>query len=235
MKTTLSNPSFTGSLGGRNLKEGWLLMLAAWVATIHVSAVEVKAQGPSCYVHTVSGDLQGSDLGDSCAFLGVPFAASTENSNRWKPPQPAAPWALINATTPPASCPQVVLPAGLLQGNEDCLRLNIWVSDPPPKAQHPSSCGCTRARSSALRPTLLPTRARGWPRKPERSSWRPTTVGSLRLPGPQRARGGGSRLSLLWQLRPAGPTGRPQMGSRQHRPVRRGPGQRDHRRHVSRG
>ena len=137
MKTTLSNPSFTGTPGGRNLKGVWLFMLAVCVATIHISAVELKAQGASCYVHTVSGDVQGSDLGASCAFLGVPFAASTADSNRWKPPQPAAPSTLINATTPPASCPQVVLPAGILVGSEDCLRVNIWVSDPPPTSPAP--------------------------------------------------------------------------------------------------
>jgi len=138
MTTTLSNPSLTGSIEGRNLKEVWLFMLAVWVATIHISAVEAKAQGSSCYVHTVNGDVQGSDLGGSCAFLGIPFAASTADSNRWKPPQPAAPWALINATKPPAPCPQVSPAGGLVPGTtEDCLKLNIWVSDPLPNSPAP--------------------------------------------------------------------------------------------------
>ena len=30
--------------------------------------------------------LQGVDRGASCAFLGIPYAASTADSNRWKPP-----------------------------------------------------------------------------------------------------------------------------------------------------
>jgi para-nitrobenzyl esterase len=78
--------------------------------------------------------VQGVDLGASCAFLGIPFAASPAGANRWKPPQPAAPWtpAILNATTPPINCPSVQLPAGTLVGAEDCLRLNIWVSDPTP-------------------------------------------------------------------------------------------------------
>ena len=168
---------FHSKLCGEKNEEVWLLLIAAWVAIIHVSAVDLKAQGASCYVHTVGGDVQGSDLGASCAFLGVPFAASTADSNRWKPPQPAAPWALINATTPPAPCPQVLPAGGLLPGTtEDCLRLNIWVSDPPAASPAPVIVWLHTSRSSVLRPTLLPTRARGWPRKPERSSWRPTTA-----------------------------------------------------------
>ena len=83
--------------------------------------------------------MQGSDLGASCAFLGIPSAGSTADNNRWKPPQPAAPWPLVlDATTAPSNCAHIVLPAGVLQGSEDCLKLNIWVSDPPPS--RPGAC-----------------------------------------------------------------------------------------------
>ncbi len=92
----------------------------------------------SCLATTPEGAIQGADFGSSCAFLGIPFAASTANDNRWRPPQPRAPWApaLLMATTPPASCP-LVQPTGALSGDEDCLKLDIWVSDPPPPAPAP--------------------------------------------------------------------------------------------------
>jgi para-nitrobenzyl esterase len=134
MKTFRSNTR----LLGRSFKRLSALVIAVCLAAVESSMRETRAQGTSCLVSTVAGDVQGTDLGGSCAFLGIPFAASTADSNRWKPPQPAAPWALINATTPPAPCPQVLPAGGLLPGTtEDCLRLNIWVSDPPANSPAP--------------------------------------------------------------------------------------------------
>jgi para-nitrobenzyl esterase len=80
-----------------------------------------------CFVSTGSGDVQGQDLGASCAFLGIPYAASPAGSNRWKPPQAAVPWTtLLQATAIPSGCPSIN--AGTPGGNEDCLKLNIWVA-----------------------------------------------------------------------------------------------------------
>ena len=94
----------------------------------------------SCLVSTISGDVQGVDLGSSCAFRGIPFAAPPIGSLRWKPPQPVAPWApvTLNATATPPVCPQVS-PAGstMTQGNENCLKLNIWTPNPPPASPVP--------------------------------------------------------------------------------------------------
>jgi para-nitrobenzyl esterase len=97
-----------------------------------------KSSQGACFADTSAGAIQGSDLGGSCAFLGIPFAASTAGANRWRPPQPRAPWTpdLLTATTAPLSCP-LVQPTGALAGDEDCLKLNIWVSDPPPMAPAP--------------------------------------------------------------------------------------------------
>ena len=63
----------------------------------------LSAQG-GCHVVTDHGDVQGQDLGASCAFLGIPYAGSPAGNNRWKPPPPAAPWGTLQATTPPAIC-----------------------------------------------------------------------------------------------------------------------------------
>src|SRR5262252_2202054 len=100
------------------------------------SAEGVSLQS-SCLVTVSGGGVQGADLGASCAFLGIPYAASTAGTNRWKAPQPAAPWAsVLNATVPPTQCP-LTNQAGALTGNEDCLKLNIWVGHALPRVPAP--------------------------------------------------------------------------------------------------
>ena len=97
-------------------------------------------QAASCFVITISGNVQGVDLGASCAFLGIPFAAPPVGRLRWKPPQPAAAWApgTFNAITNSPPCPNVNPPGGTTTGgNENCLRLNIWTPDPAPASPAP--------------------------------------------------------------------------------------------------
>ena len=92
----------------------------------------------TCLVTTVAGDVEGLDLSTSCAFLGVPYAASTAGANRWKPPQPRTPWApaIHQAKTSSPNCGQVQQPATVL-GVEDCLFLNVWTRDPAPAQPAP--------------------------------------------------------------------------------------------------
>ena len=91
-----------------------------------VRQTSVLAQS-GCFVSIGNGDVQGQDLGASCAFLGIPYAASPAGNNRWKPPIPASPWTTpLPAVTPPPSCPSNL--SGTPTGNEDCLKLNIWVA-----------------------------------------------------------------------------------------------------------
>src|SRR5262245_43020570 len=77
-----------------------------------------QGQETACLVATSDGDIQGVDRGASCAFLGIPYAAPPVGPLRWRPPQPAAPSPLINATSAPPSCPTVQQPAGTLAGAE---------------------------------------------------------------------------------------------------------------------
>jgi para-nitrobenzyl esterase len=101
---------------------------------------EAMPQSPSCLVSTISGAVQGVDNGVSCAFLGIPFAAPPVGSLRWKPPQPAAPWApaTLTATAARPFCPQINPPGTTgTVGNEDCLTLNIWTPDPAPASPAP--------------------------------------------------------------------------------------------------
>lgn len=99
-----------------------------------------SAQAASCFVTTSSGNIQGVDLGASCAFLGIPFAAPPVGPLRWKPPQPAAAWApaTFSATVNPPNCPNVNPPGSTTTtGNENCLRLTVWMPDPAPMSPAP--------------------------------------------------------------------------------------------------
>jgi len=90
----------------------------------------------NCLAATTSGQVQGVDNGASCAFFGIPYAAAPTGSRRWKAPESPAAWATtLPVTTPPSSCPNVN--AGPPAGNEDCLKLNLWVRNPLPSTPAP--------------------------------------------------------------------------------------------------
>lgn len=90
----------------------------------------------STRVRIEQGELIGYLDRGTRAWLGVPFAAATDGSNRWRAPQPAPSWTgLRDAVTPGPICPQF---ESLLSGHgddadmttptgqEDCLYLNVW-------------------------------------------------------------------------------------------------------------
>ena len=114
------------------------LMAAAIVAMLGFMADDAHMQAVTCLVSTANGAVQGSDRGASCAFIGVPYAAAPVGPLRWRPPQPAPPWApaTLNAVTA-SSCPAFSVATGLPAGNEDCLKLNIWTPEPLPSSLAP--------------------------------------------------------------------------------------------------
>jgi para-nitrobenzyl esterase len=85
-------------------------------------------------VETRSGRIQGLAEPGLHVFRGIPFAAPPVGALRFRPPQPAAPWAGVRDATrvaPPA--PQAPSPvmrmlggAGELGWSEDCLTLDVW-------------------------------------------------------------------------------------------------------------
>jgi para-nitrobenzyl esterase len=113
--------------------------VAATVAAFVFSSREALPQTGSCLVSTASGAVQGVDNGSSCAFLGIPFAAPPLGKLRWKPPQPAAPWAAtLTATVAPGPCANVNPPGSTTTaGSENCLKLNIWTPNPAPASPVP--------------------------------------------------------------------------------------------------
>lgn len=63
------------------------------------------------------------------AFLGIPYAESTGDENRWRDPIPKSPaFGVIEATAFGPACPQALDPPYSPPGDfsEDCLSLNIW-------------------------------------------------------------------------------------------------------------
>ncbi|MDF1676552.1 MAG: carboxylesterase family protein [Vicingaceae bacterium] len=82
-------------------------------------------------VSTQFGQIQGSLNGSIYQFLGVPFAKAPVDTLRWKAPQNPTPWSGTLSTTSFAPvCPQKRFEQGdttyTIEGNEDCLYLNIW-------------------------------------------------------------------------------------------------------------
>ena len=80
-------------------------------------------------VRVESGALKGTIAGSVVTFKGVPYAAPPVGPNRWRAPQPVAPWnGVRSAETYGADCMQLPDDAALFAGKpaEDCLYVNIW-------------------------------------------------------------------------------------------------------------
>src|SRR5690349_9053017 len=85
-------------------------------------------------VSTEYGVVQGCQVDGIRIFRGLPYGASTAGANRFRPPQPPAPWtgireARLYGSTAPQ--PDSWLAIGGFRGNrpsigEDCLSLNVW-------------------------------------------------------------------------------------------------------------
>ncbi|OJJ45123.1 hypothetical protein ASPZODRAFT_168198 [Penicilliopsis zonata CBS 506.65] len=78
-----------------------------------------------------SGKVAGTSA-NVTVFKGIPFAASTAGTNRWKPPQPVKPWTGIRDCSSFGPIPPQLPPGPLfwtkepVAQSEDCLNLNIW-------------------------------------------------------------------------------------------------------------
>lgn len=78
---------------------------------------------------TDEGSVQGTVVGTTRIFLGIPYAAPPVGDLRWKSPQPAAPWKdTLVAKTRGAYCAQLNALSPTIAGGsqEDCLTLNVW-------------------------------------------------------------------------------------------------------------
>src|SRR4029079_11859088 len=116
-----------------------LLVLCSWIASGcgDNGAVERPGETPDdpTLVKLDKGPLQGTLVGDSRQFLGIPYAKPPVGALRWKAPQPADAWTdVFAATTFGKRCAQVEN-RGLQNAesaDEDCLYLNVWTPFPVP-------------------------------------------------------------------------------------------------------
>src|SRR5512136_222895 len=107
---------------------------------IVIAAVSLIAQDSP--VATVSGGtIRGAAVsGGGAVFKGIPFAAPPVGDLRWKPPAPLRPWQGVrDAGEYGATCAQIDANWNSLaasKGNEDCLFLNVWAPEWPPRGKH---------------------------------------------------------------------------------------------------
>jgi len=105
------------------MKQKFILLLIIILANSYT----LKAQ----VVNTQFGQIQGSLNGSVYQFLGIPFAKPPVDALRWKFPLNPEPWTGILATKEFSPvCPQKEFQQGdttfTLEGDEDCLYLNVW-------------------------------------------------------------------------------------------------------------
>lgn len=105
-------------------------------------------------VMTAQGRLSGAESGGIFSFKGIPYAASIGGENRWRPPQPVAPWSGVrDATRFGHICPQTKATPTWIAGSagkkflqlihtegtpgDECLNLNVWTPSLDPGAKLP--------------------------------------------------------------------------------------------------
>jgi para-nitrobenzyl esterase len=111
-----------------------LCLFAGMAAT----AFGVAAQNPSV-VRVDTGEVQGVTSDGVVSYKGIPFAAPPIGELRWRPTQPAAPWAGVRQAAefgpdcmqgrfgpPPGSNATAPPPPPGPAPSEDCLYVNVW-------------------------------------------------------------------------------------------------------------
>jgi para-nitrobenzyl esterase len=107
-------------------------------------------------ITTSNGTIAGVRADGVRQFRGIPYAASTANSNRFRPPRPVEPWTgVLDATSWGAKAPQAKLsmtsirrtdpelfydtfgPDYPQEQSEDCLKLHVWAPDREPASPRP--------------------------------------------------------------------------------------------------
>jgi para-nitrobenzyl esterase len=97
----------------------------------------VSIQSTPTIVVTQSGAVQGLVEGSFLSFRGIPFAAPPVGNLRWRPPAAPASWDGVRSAAAFGSrCPQTDFNNGV-RGDEDCLTLNVYTTNPPASSSQP--------------------------------------------------------------------------------------------------
>lgn len=112
-------------------------MRAIWILCV---VLPLGAADPGgVMVRVTGGQLLGAPLEHGGAvFKGIPFAQPPVGDMRWQPPVAAKPWTGVRAATAyGAPCVQNSGGQMLAGSSEDCLFLNVWTPEWPPKSRLP--------------------------------------------------------------------------------------------------
>jgi len=105
---------------------------------------------------TRSGAVQGVGIRTLYAFRGIPYAAPPVGNLRWKAPQPPGSWkGTRDASNFGKVCPQFDF-SGRLVGDEDCLTLNVYISQNAPSQNLPVMVFVHGGSNSAGDAQILP-------------------------------------------------------------------------------
>ena len=177
-----------------------------------------------------AGLVRGVVATDHRFFAGIPYAAPPVGPLRWQPPAPVPAWPGVrDATRPGPRCVQddgndLELGAADRRGLPDAQRVDAAAVG---RAAAGDGVDPRRRRSSTAAADIYDAR-----RLASRGDIVVVTInyrlGALGLPGPSGARPAGRRR----QLRAGRPAGGAALGARQHRQLRRRPGQGDDRRRI---
>ena len=96
-----------------------------------LAATSARPANTAPVVKIDSGRVRGVISGNLAIYKGVPYAAPPVGKLRWRPPQPAKPWAGVRAATNFGhDCMQLPFPGDAAplrtQPSEDCLYINVW-------------------------------------------------------------------------------------------------------------
>jgi para-nitrobenzyl esterase len=136
--------------GRRDVLHGLLAVTAATA-----SGRTARARGGDAVVETTHGWVRGTAEPGLQIFRGIAYAASTAGANRFRPPQPLAPWAgvrdalVFGSSAPQARniAPERAAFAAIEAISEDCLSLNVYTP---------------HARQDGRRPVMVWMYGGGW-------------------------------------------------------------------------
>ncbi len=200
-----------------------------WLGVLMLGAA-LTAQAQILSARVTGGAVSGVVSDGIAIYKGIAFAAPPVGELRWKLPQPVTPWRGNRPATAFApSCVQdewiLKLFGGSEATSEDCLYLNVWSPAKTARERLPVMVWIYGG-GFALGSTNLPLY------DGKRLAQRGVVLVSIAyrvgplgfLAHPELTREGGWQLRQLWFGRP---DRRPEMGARQHRPLRRRSAQRD--------